>query len=543
MRHWREKISGTASGEKRARSAKYGRLRFSLAAHTEKMSTQEPASRARLDRLVGEYLSLRPQDVGVDRSRLDPSITDFTRTGWAYHAVKQLNVLALSINRALGEQRMPAMPEMVVLENTGFCNLRCPYCPTHGLDHKHAMFQSKEWTMADSLIAQIGHSSFAYARQISFSGAGENLLARNVEVAAELAHAYGCSIFINSNGTVVSKRRLRPLWGTTHMRLSIDGATPTIFEALRRGAKYQTVMRNIRTMIRAGELMPPSLRLQTAFNFGVCASNIREMPLMVDLAELLGVRTIVGFNIETERADLLDEPVTRYRARFGEYLKRMQERGRERGVRVVMISPPFQTKEGEPDLPLGNRLILPMLPESYYEKQPPLSELVDFEGLDEDAIDLAIDAVEAAIERMSGPLNRNAGEAHTKAQALHRELAQRLNKAYTELTPAEHTRLATLKDAVEPIKNCTYLHRYLYFLPDGMTRPCCFEFVPSVGQFGGRSVPDIFNGPELSTLVKRFHSDAPDPACAICPKWEMEPARDFFPFDPQRREKQEATQI
>jgi len=507
------------------------------------MTTEDPASRARLDRLIGEYLALRPQDVAIDRSRLDPSITDFTRTGWAYHNVKHLNVLALAINRALGEQRLPAMPEMVVLENTGFCNLRCPYCPTHGTDKAHATFQSKAWTMPDSRIAAIADASFPYARQISFSGAGENLLARNVEVAAELAHAYGCSIFINSNGTVVSKRRLRPLWGTTHMRFSLDGATPTIFEALRLGAKYRTVMRNIRTITRAGELMPPSLRLQTAINFGICASNIREMPLMVDLAEMIGVRTIVGFNIETVRPELLDEPCTRYRDRFGTSYKRMQERAAEKRIQVHLIPPPFETKEGEPDLPLGDRLILPPLPDSYYDQLPPLSELVDFSGVEEDAIDLAIDAVEAAIGRMHGPLNQNAGEAHAKAEALLQTLTHQLNKAYTELTPEEHTRLSMLKDSSEPVKNCMYLHRYLYFFPDGRTRPCCFEFAPFLGQFGDRPVHDIFNGPELSTMVKRFKTDAPDPACAICPKWEMEPARNFFPFDPLARDKQATPQI
>jgi MoaA/NifB/PqqE/SkfB family radical SAM enzyme len=255
------------------------------------------ADKTRLDRMARAYEALRPTDIPVDRSRFEPSLTDFTRSGWAYFPVKDVNQLALAINRALGEVRLPAMPEVASIQSIGFCNLRCPHCPTHGTDEAHAVFQSKAWTMADDMIRRIAEESFPYARQVSMSGAGENLLARNNEIAAELAHVYGCNVFINSNGTVISKRRMRPLWGATHLRVSRDGATPATFEALRRGADFAKVMRNVRIMTRASELLPRSLRLQTAINFGICASNLRDLPLMVDLARFLGIGQIYGFAV------------------------------------------------------------------------------------------------------------------------------------------------------------------------------------------------------------------------------------------------------
>ena len=67
--------------------------------------------------MARDYEALRPADVAVDRSRFEPSLTDFTRSGWAYFPVKDLNQLALSINRALGDLRMPALPEVASIQS------------------------------------------------------------------------------------------------------------------------------------------------------------------------------------------------------------------------------------------------------------------------------------------------------------------------------------------------------------------------------------------------------------------------------------------
>lgn len=494
------------------------------------------ADTSRLERMARDYLALRPANLPFDRSVLEPSLTDFTRSGWAYYPVKDLNQLALAINRALGDVRMPAMPEVASIQSAAFCNLRCPYCPTHGTDEAHAIYQAKSWTMSDDLIRQIAHDSFPFARQISLSGAGENLLARNTEIAAELAHAYGCNLFINSNGTVISKRRLRHLWGATHLRMSLDGATPATFEALRRGADFGKVMRNVRVMTRAGELLPRSLRLQMAINFCFCASNLRDLPLMVDLARFLGIPHINGIAVETTTPSLLDEPYAQYPGAYRYHFDRMSERAAALGVRIAMPSP-ADVAPDPAQRPTGTRLALPYLDDAYYAGLPPIEVLVDLADLDEEALDLAEDALATALARMQGPLNQEAGEAVKRAEELRRRQMDELGRAYTSLTPAEHTRLGGLKDSDALVKDCSYLHRFLYYYPDGALRPCCFEFVPDVGNLKDGSIRELFNGPKLATLARRFVGDDPDPSCAACPKWSRVPEQAIFPLDPSRRDK------
>lgn len=487
--------------------------------------------------MARDYEALRPSDVAVDRSRFEPSLTDFTRSGWAYFPVKDLNQLALSINRALGDLRMPVLPEVASIQSVGFCNLRCPYCPTHGTDEAHATFQSKSWTMADDLIRRIGHESFPYARQISMSGGGENLLARNNEITAELAHVYGCNLFVNSNGTVIAKRRLRPLWGITHLRVSLDGATPVTFEALRLGAKFGKVMRNVRVMTRACEMLPRSLRLQMAINFAICASNLRDLPLMVDLANLIGIPQIYGLAIETERPELADEPYAKYPGLYRYQVGRMHARAAELGVRLWTM-PPADVPDDPAQRPSGDKLILPWLDDAYYASLPPLASLVDFTDIDEEAAELAEDALAAGIERMEGPLNQAAGEAIKRAQDLKARQEEDLSRAFATFTPAERQKLANLKDSQALTKHCPYLHRFLYYYPDGVLRPCCYEFVPDVGNLNEGKIVELFNGEKLTTLVQRFTSDSPDKSCAACPKWIQVPEHAHFPFDATERKPQ-----
>jgi hypothetical protein len=144
-------------------------------------------------------------------------------------------------------------------------------------------------------------------------------------------------------------------------------------------------------------------------------------------------------------------------------------------------------------------------------------------------------ALETALERMEGPLNRAAGEAVQRAESLRQRQLEELNRAYAALTPAEHERLAQLKDSEVLVKDCSYLHRFLYYYPDGTLRPCCYEFVPTVGNVNDASAREHFNGAALRTLIRRFASDDPDPSCAACPKWTRLPEQAVFPFDPGLR--------
>src|SRR5258708_10875244 len=170
----------------REREPRASPVRFVL--RSSVMGTGVHAVGQRLFRLTSEYLASRPKETPVSRVRLEPSLTDFTHSGWSYYPLKDLNSSALLLNRALGDMRFSAMPEAVSMDVIGFCNLRCPHCPSHGSEAAHAKFQSKVWTMSDDAIRSIAHGGFPYARTVSFSCTGDTMLSSHLTLAATLAH-------------------------------------------------------------------------------------------------------------------------------------------------------------------------------------------------------------------------------------------------------------------------------------------------------------------------------------------------------------------
>jgi pyruvate-formate lyase-activating enzyme len=482
----------------------------------------QPA-RSRLETLTREYALLRPM---ADERDLPQS--DFSSAARTYEAMKRLNDTAVMTNRALGALRLRAMPQAVQLNNTAACNLRCPQCNTHGTDAAHAFNQSPAQTMSAAMIAEIAHATFPYARQVSLSGTGEGLLHRELDTIITLAHRYGVRILVNSNGTTAVKKRLRRLFGTAHLRISIDGATPATFEAIRRGASFAKVMRNVRVVTRANELLPPSLRLPIDFHFGICASNVRDMPLMVDLAAFLGVDGVIAFPILPHVKAYAEDGIDRCPAYYKYYFQQALQRVHGRSFTISYPEPAADVAADPTARPILATRFAPDLPDSYYTTLPPFEELIDLGSLEEAAGTLAEAALEAGIERLAGSPRAETATIVGDVEARTLELKERLRADFASLTPAELERLGRMKDSERPMRLCHWLPAHLYFNPDGSVTPCCQKGMIDVGNVGTSSVPEIFNGSIFAELIRRFHSDDPLPACRECPLWETRAEREIF---------------
>jgi MoaA/NifB/PqqE/SkfB family radical SAM enzyme len=520
VRRWTSDAGGCAM------SSTIGRESQGAAARPPAAPSVSEASE-KLRRLAAEYRVLRSRHRRPDSFNILPSLTDFPESGWAYWAIKDINSTALAINRALGDTKMPAMPEVVVLSNTAWCNLRCPQCPTHGTDEAHREYQQRAWTMADATVRRIANESFAYARQISFSGSGEPLLARNVDVAADEANRYGAYLFINSNGTTLVGRRLKSLWGIANIRVSLDGATPPTFEGIRLGAKFGKVMRNVRIVTRAAELLPRSLAMPIDVNFGITFSNVRDLPVMVDLARALGVNKVFGFKIEDINGRVADDVIDRYPEVYAYWHDLAVERAKPYGRLMNLPKPkPGVTPAGWAK-PWGDRLAVEPPPDSYYSLLPSVEEMLDLDGVEEEAEAVAMLALEGGIERLS----IGASDAEMpRAEELRRELLAKSTEAFAKLTPAEHAKVRSYQHSEKRIPYCDYLFSFLYTAANGDARPCCYEKIHVVGNVLETSVSEVFNGDVLRSLSRRFGSGDMHPTCAGCNKWTWGPESAVFPY-------------
>src|SRR5579863_3455365 len=127
--------------------------------------------------LAEEYRAVRSATLGSGPPR---SPLDHSALGLAYHSLKLRNHLAVLINRALRRPLISSFPIEVQFNNIGFCNLRCPHCPTHGTDEQHAIYQQKSFTMPRADIEKISQETMPYAQKVVTSGLGEGLLHKDV---------------------------------------------------------------------------------------------------------------------------------------------------------------------------------------------------------------------------------------------------------------------------------------------------------------------------------------------------------------------------
>lgn len=484
-----------------------------------------------LTALAEEYRAIREATLAMSPVPIPAGPQpDFSAIGFAYHPLKQRNRLAVLVNRALRRPVINAFPSEVQINNIGFCNLRCPHCPTHGTDEVHEIYQSKTHTMSRAAVEKIAHETFPHTLKVCTSGTGEGLLHKDLDAIVDNAAHYGAQFFTNTNGTTLLPKLVGRLFGITELRLSIDGATPMAFEAVRRGAKYAKVMRNVLAVTRANERLPATLRLVPSVNFGICASNARDMPVMVDLCAFLGLTAIHGFRIVPLNPRYADDDIEKYPAYYKHHYLQAMQRARARNILVNLPQPAAHVAPNASAGPSGSDgMIVQGADDSYYMRLPDFERLIDLEDLEADIDAMIRAALESGIERHSAAKPAPVREAAAHAQELDRALSADLQRGMSTLSQDEALKLRSMHASDKLVADCFFLQAHLVYNGDGAVRPCCDAVIAPVGDSSMRP-QDILAGDRLATLVAEFRDGRFRKECLACPMRQMVPERHIFPI-------------
>jgi radical SAM protein with 4Fe4S-binding SPASM domain len=182
---------------------------------------------------------------------------------------------------------LPPLPEFVQIEPVGQCNLKCRMCPVVYRDEGvRPAFMSVE-TFKD-LVAQ-----FPGMRELHLQGLGEPLLHPRFFEMVRYAAARGIAVSTNTNMTAMSERRAEECVtsGLARMHVSLDAAEAGAYEYIRTGARFDRVMRNLRSVVAAKQRLgaaSPEIHL-------VCVSmrrNLEQLPELVRLAAEVGAKAL-----------------------------------------------------------------------------------------------------------------------------------------------------------------------------------------------------------------------------------------------------------
>lgn len=159
-------------------------------------------------------------------------------------------------------------PLCLDLESSFACNLRCVMCYIHEIEGYDTVPREQRFIPTDLALRLLDEGGEHGLPSLKLTGRGEPLLNPDLERIIRHAKKRGVlDVMFNTNATLLTEERSRKLIdsGLDLLIVSLDGASPETYNAIRIGANYDRVIRNIEGFANLRERMgsrTPSLRVQ-----------------------------------------------------------------------------------------------------------------------------------------------------------------------------------------------------------------------------------------------------------------------------------------
>lgn len=231
-------------------------------------------------------------------------------------------------------ETMDYLPIKLDIENVSRCNYRCTMCQVSDWPK---MTRAADMSLADfkaTIDSQIG------LIEIKLQGMGEPLLAAE-SFFRMVRFARDRDLWVRSttNGSMLHlKDNYKKLIDTDicEIQISIDGATPTTYEAIRRGGKFKRVAANVEKL---NAYARAANRHRTRMWVVVQKSNFHEMDMFPELAARLGfARLSLSLDLNDwgqDRWRNSNDQVDMQRSFDPARARDLIENGRARGVEVT----------------------------------------------------------------------------------------------------------------------------------------------------------------------------------------------------------------
>ncbi len=152
-------------------------------------------------------------------------------------------------------------PNTVRIETTNACNAKCVICP-------HRNMQRPARYMDDALYNRIIDECSKYnCGNVHLHNFGEPLLDKRLSERIRYAKQKGLKrVIIFSNGSVLTADKAHELIdaGLDEIKISFDGTTKAEFEQIRFGLKFDTIVANIKELVKIRDLKKSPLKIKVA---------------------------------------------------------------------------------------------------------------------------------------------------------------------------------------------------------------------------------------------------------------------------------------
>lgn len=251
--------------------------------------------------------------------------------------------------------RFRALPEVVTLNHSDLCNLRCVMCPRNLAQGTHRLSRRVLSYIADEL--------FPTARKLVLTTSGGDPLAADYDFLLDRALTYGVHMDAVTNGVLLTPEVYRRSRGALdHLNVSLDSHVPEVYERIRLGARFDQVIGNLRAIQAERASHPDDVLYSTSAV--VMRSNLPHLAEFVRFAASLGFEAVVFQRLlHSVKPTPEEDPETHCGAdAMRESFTRAENAAREVGVNLYLtefglpsvLARPLRSKR--PDPLLGQRL-------------------------------------------------------------------------------------------------------------------------------------------------------------------------------------------
>jgi MoaA/NifB/PqqE/SkfB family radical SAM enzyme len=202
----------------------------------------------------------------------------------ALRALKDENSRLLREDLARRSTTLRALPEVVTLNHTDLCNLRCIMCPRHLAQGKHRLSQR--------VLGYLAAELFPTARKLVLTTSGGEPLAADFEFLLEHALRDEVPMDVVTNGVLLAPslyHHARP--ALDHLNVSLDSHLPAVYEKIRLGAKFERVLANLEGIADLRRREPDGVLYSTSAV--VMRSNLPHLADFVRFAADHGFEAVV----------------------------------------------------------------------------------------------------------------------------------------------------------------------------------------------------------------------------------------------------------
>lgn len=190
--------------------------------------------------------------------------------------IRRINSFGLRISNFLKLQYIPVLPVHIDIEPINTCNFACKHCKVTywGKDKEVLTFNNFK-----KIIKQ-----FPNLQSVKLQGLGEPLLNKDFSNFIKECRRKGIQIEFFTNGSIYNSKIFDLVNDTEKISVifSIDAATKEVFEEIRSGSNFNSIISNIREIIKNNEK-------KYSFWTVVSKQNLAELPKIITLANEIGI--------------------------------------------------------------------------------------------------------------------------------------------------------------------------------------------------------------------------------------------------------------